>query len=282
MRTAAALVALVVAAPGCSACDDEKPPRPDATPDATSSWKQPRTPDKVRFVWPSNDSKVFTPVALRFAVDGRTVRPADSPDAGVVGGVDAGVDDATGHFHLVIDGRPDEVGEVVSASGTHVHYGDGQTAATIDLAPGPHALTLQFADDAHRALGKDWSTSIDVDVVKAPVAPRVSFVSPAPGARVKSPLRVVFGVDGYTLEAADGDGTDKTAGHHHLIIDGGPVPLGDVVPEDATHLHFDAAEAEGRVSLSPGRHTLTLQFADGAHRAYGPAMAATLEVEVVE
>ena len=37
---------------------------------------------------------------------------------------------------------------------------------------------------------------------------------------------------------------------------------------------------EAEVELSPGEHTLTMQFADLAHRSYGEQLAATIKVTV--
>jgi Domain of unknown function (DUF4399) len=34
------------------------------------------------------------------------------------------------------------------------------------------------------------------------------------------------------------------------------------------------------VKLTPGKHVLTLQFADGIHRSYGGQMASTINVTV--
>lgn len=112
------------------------------------------------------------------------------------------------------------------------------------------------------------------------VAPgkRVFFVEPADNATVKSPLKVVFGVEGMTLAPAGTAGTDS--GHHHLLVDSEPVPAGTVVPKDATHLHFGKAETETTVDLAKGPHALTLQLADGEHKSYGPEMSATIHVTV--
>jgi hypothetical protein len=35
------------------------------------------------------------------------------------------------------------------------------------------------------------------------------------------------------------------------------------------------------MELAPGEHTLTLQFADGAHMSYGPTLASTIKVKVL-
>lgn len=106
----------------------------------------------------------------------------------------------------------------------------------------------------------------------------VSFVEPADGATVSSPVSVKMGVSGMTVQPAGklADGT----GHHHLIIDGEPVAAGTPVPADAQHLHFGKGQTETTVELPPGKHTLTLQFADGLHQSYGPAMSKTIEIEV--
>ena len=65
-----------------------------------------------------------------------------------------------------------------------------------------------------------------------------------------------------------------------LPIDTGPIPAAELVPSDATHLHFGDARTETEVSLSPGTHKLTAQFADGAHHSFGPAMSQTITVTV--
>ena len=106
----------------------------------------------------------------------------------------------------------------------------------------------------------------------------VHFVEPADGATVAQEFTVKMGVEGMTVQPAGAlkDGT----GHHHLIIDGQPVPAGTAVPADATHLQFGKGQTETTVKLAPGKHTLTLQFADGLHQSYGPALSQTITVTV--
>ena len=87
-----------------------------------------------------------------------------------------------------------------------------------------------------------------------------------------------FGLEGMKI-AALGDMTDKT-GHHHLIINGAAVKAGDPVPADEKHLHYGKGQTEAEISLPPGKHTLTLQFGNGAHQSYGPAMSKTITVTV--
>eukprot|EP00879_Flechtneria_rotunda_P026842 GHRR01028678.1.p1 GENE.GHRR01028678.1~~GHRR01028678.1.p1 ORF type:complete len:121 (+),score=37.17 GHRR01028678.1:206-568(+) len=71
----------------------------------------------------------------------------------------------TGHFHVLIDtSEQHEEGELIPFDDTHKHYGKGQTAADLDLAPGKHTLTLQFANALHESYGLKFRSSIAVNV----------------------------------------------------------------------------------------------------------------------
>ncbi|MBX3684994.1 MAG: DUF4399 domain-containing protein [Rhodocyclaceae bacterium] len=107
---------------------------------------------------------------------------------------------------------------------------------------------------------------------------RVMFLEPVDGATVASEFTVRMGVEGMTVAPA-GQLLEGT-GHHHLIVDGKAVPKGSVVPADATHMHFGKGQTETTLKLPPGKHTLTLQFADGAHQSYGPELSTTIAIEV--
>jgi hypothetical protein len=108
----------------------------------------------------------------------------------------------------------------------------------------------------------------------------IFFVSPKASTKVKSPVKVVFGLSGKKVRPAGEDPSDKTSGHHHLIIDGASIPAGQVVPMDKTHIHFGKGQTETSVKLSSGKHTLTMQFADGAHMSYGKDWSSSIEIEV--
>jgi hypothetical protein len=109
-------------------------------------------------------------------------------------------------------------------------------------------------------------------------APHVYFKNLKDGQTVTSPVKVEMGVDGMAVAKA---GDIKTGeGHHHLIVDGGPVKQGEVINKDDTHLHYGNGQVEAEVPLSPGPHTLTLQFADGAHRSYGPELSQSVRINV--
>ena len=101
---------------------------------------------------------------------------------------------------------------------------------------------------------------------------------PKDGATVTNPVHVKFAVEGMKIAPA-GTMTDGT-GHHHLLIDGQPVPKGTVIPANDKSLHFGKGQSETEITLPPGDHTLTLQFGDGAHRSYGPEWSKTITIHV--
>ena len=109
---------------------------------------------------------------------------------------------------------------------------------------------------------------------------RVFFANMKDGDVVKSPFTVQMGVEGMEVKPL---GTPKDGeGHHHLIINGTSVEKGKVVPADEKHLHFGKGQTETSVSLAPGDYTLTLQFANGVHESYGPALSNTIHIKVAE
>lgn len=109
---------------------------------------------------------------------------------------------------------------------------------------------------------------------------KVSFLKPKDGEIVNSTFEVEFRVDGMKVEKAGA--TKPNSGHHHLIIDGKPIPKGDIVPKDANHLHFGDGQTQTSVTLPAGQHILTMQFADGAHKSYGPEFSTSISINVVD
>src|SRR5688572_2095973 len=92
-------------------------------------------------------------------------------------------------------------------------------------------------------------------------AARVFFTSPADGASVTSPVHVTLGAENFTVEPA---GAVKAgAGHLHIMVDAPCVAAGEVIPKDATHLHYGQGQLAADLELAPGTHTLCLQAADG-------------------
>ncbi len=112
----------------------------------------------------------------------------------------------------------------------------------------------------------------------APAGARVFFANLKNGQTVAKKITIKFGAEGIKVQPA-GE-IVQGSGHHHLIIDGSAVPAGQVVPADANHIHFGKGQTETEVELTPGKHKLTLQFANGAHLSYGPQVSDTIDVNV--
>lgn len=70
-------------------------------------------------------------------------------------------------------------------------------------------------------------------------------------------------------------------GHHHLVINGGYIEKGNIIPFDEKHVHFGKGQTEYELLLKQGKYTLTLQFANGAHLSYGKELSSSVNIEVV-
>jgi hypothetical protein len=110
-------------------------------------------PARVFFLEPQNEAVVDSPVQVRLGAENFTIEPAGEVRQGA------------GHLHIMVDTPCLAAGEVIPKDERHLHYGDGQREATLELAPGQHTLCLQAADGAHRALaGTGMTQMITVDV----------------------------------------------------------------------------------------------------------------------
>ncbi|RFC40497.1 MAG: protein of unknown function (DUF4399) [Candidatus Nitrotoga sp. CP45] len=137
----------------------------------------------------------------------------------------------------------------------------------------PMFMLLSSIGYAHNVLANDYYS------IKSP-GQRVYFVEPKDGAIVGNEVKVVMGVEGMEIKPA-GAVVDNT-GHHHLLINvqqqlnaGEAVPVGN-----DQYRHFGKGQTETMIKLAPGMHTLTLQFANGAHVSYGEKMRSTINVTV--
>ncbi len=146
--------------------------------------------------------------------------------------------------------------------------------------------TAGGSDTAQKAATDTMSMSHMVDSAKMvtplpeiPAGAKVFFKNLKNGAVVKSPVKIEMGIEGLKLDTAGA--IVSGSGHHHLLVDAGDsIPAGQVVPKDEHHLHFGKAQSTTDLVLMPGKHVLTLQFADGIHRSYGAKLANTITVEV--
>ena len=86
---------------------------------------------------PANGATVKAPVTVSFAIDGMALAPAGVSDPG------------TGHHHLLVDTGMPALDQPIPKDANHIHYGQGQTEAQVDLAPGQHTLQLLLGDGNH-------------------------------------------------------------------------------------------------------------------------------------
>jgi hypothetical protein len=114
-----------------------------------------------------------------------------------------------------------------------------------------------------------------------PTDAKVYFANLKDGQTVKSPVKVEMAVTGLSVDTANGK-LKPASGHHHILIDIDSIPANTVVVKDSVHLHFGNAQTSAEVKLSPGKHTLTLQFADALHRSYGSRLTSKVTLNVKE
>ena len=107
---------------------------------------------KVFFKWPKDGSTVASPVFVDMGVEGMIIEPA-----GIV-------KEGYGHHHILINQKFWPEGEVIPTSDSTLHFGKGQTDASIELDPGRYIISLQFADGVHVSFGDLMSESIEINV----------------------------------------------------------------------------------------------------------------------
>jgi Domain of unknown function (DUF4399) len=136
--------------------------------------------------------------------------------------------------------------------------------------------TKEEGHDAHA------STATAVEMPAMPEVPanaRVYFANLKDGQTVTSPLKVEMGVDAMHVDTANGI-LKAASGHHHILVDIDSIPTGEVIKKDSVHLHFGNAQTSAEIKLPPGKHSLTLQFADAMHRSYGSRLTNKITVNV--
>ena len=107
---------------------------------------------------------------------------------------------------------------------------------------------------------------------------KVFFKNINSGDTVNSPFIVEMGVRTMTIKPA-GE-LETGTGHHHLIIDKGFMKYGEIIPMDKQHLHYGKGDTVAEISLPPGEHKLTLQFANGMHMSYGEQFSNEINIYV--
>jgi hypothetical protein len=99
---------------------------------------------RVLFTSPADGATVASPVKVTMAAENFVVEPAGET-----------ITEGHGHLHIMVDTDCFAPGEIIIKDETHLHYGQAQLEADLELAPGEHTLCLQAADGVHRALAGD-------------------------------------------------------------------------------------------------------------------------------
>lgn len=138
--------------------------------------------------------------------------------------------------------------------------------------------TTETAHDAHSTA---TSTTVMPAMPEVPANARIFFVNLKDGQQVSSPLKVDMGVEAMTVDTANGI-IKSASGHHHILVDIDSIPTGTIVPptDSIHHYHFGKAQTSGEIKLTPGKHTIVLQFADALHRSYGNRLTSKITVDV--
>jgi hypothetical protein len=114
--------------------------------------------------------------------------------------------------------------------------------------------------------------AVAADRIAAPAGAEVYIIAPQNAAKLHSPVTVKFGLKGMGIAPA-GIKFDNT-GHHHLLIDTdlSEVKLDAPLPATDKIVHFGKGQTETTLTLTPGKHTLQLVFADYLHQSFDPPL----------
>jgi len=130
MRTRLLIPALFLFA--TAALADNTAPDPAALPRS-----KPPAGAAAYFIAPKDGDTLSGPVTVVMGLKGMGVAPA---------GVQH---DGTGHFHLIVDADLPAADQPIPKDEQHLHFGGGQTQATITLKPGMHTLQILMGDFQH-------------------------------------------------------------------------------------------------------------------------------------
>jgi Domain of unknown function (DUF4399) len=94
---------------------------------------------KVYFINLKNNDIVTSPLTIQFGLSGMGIAPAGTNAPG------------TGHHHLIIDDAITgaALDQAIPLDDRHLHFGKGQTEATVALPKGTHTLQLVLGDWSH-------------------------------------------------------------------------------------------------------------------------------------
>lgn len=110
---------------------------------------------KVYFGNLKDGAEVESPFRVEMKTENLVVEPATN-----------GITDGHGHFHIIVDSPMPPTVAPIPKDSMHIHYGQGQTEAELDLPKGVHTLILQFAKGDHVPYDPQIAQEIRVHVTK--------------------------------------------------------------------------------------------------------------------
>jgi len=142
MRTPIALMLICAVTGILTGCgDDQSTPTEPATGAPPTAVKMPQSVSApgaaVFFVSPVDGAAVTSPVEVKFGVSGIAIAPAGESL------------ENSGHHHLLVDMQLADMTKPIPKDAQQIHFGKGQTEATIELEPGTHSLQLVLGDSNH-------------------------------------------------------------------------------------------------------------------------------------
>ena len=141
---------------------------------------------------------------------------------------------------------------------------DAERVATLAAVDAAQELEAEEAATAEAQAQAEAEAQTEDAQEEAP-SENVFFLQPTTNAIVPPTFTVKMAAVGVEVEPS-GD-IVPGSGHMHILVDTDFIPAGEVIPADEQHIHFGDASLEAELALTPGEHTLHLQFADGAHIA---------------
>jgi hypothetical protein len=93
---------------------------------------------KLFFIAPTTGATVSSPLTIKFGIKGMKIVPA-------------GINEVkSGHHHLLVNlEKLPDMNMPIPADKNHLHFGKGQTEATIELSKGKHTLQLLLGNYIH-------------------------------------------------------------------------------------------------------------------------------------
>jgi hypothetical protein len=123
---------------------------------------------KVYFGNLEDGSNVESPFKVSMKAENLIVEPAT-----------LGVTEGHGHFHIIVDAQLASPSAPMVKDEKHIHYGNGESEAVVDLPVGQHTLILQFAKGDHVPYDPPLYQQIQINVIKQNVADTAAVAKPA-------------------------------------------------------------------------------------------------------